>query len=79
MSVHAGISGFYAAALCVGAEPARASRVRDFSNFKEIHTRQKSASRMPKDVPFGRFKESSRGKREILLETFLVTFFVTKK
>ena len=30
----------YAAALCVGAEPAQASRVRDFSNFKEIHTRQ---------------------------------------
>ena len=30
----------YAAAFCVGAEPARASRAKDFSNFKEIHTRQ---------------------------------------
>ena len=30
----------YAAALCVGAEPARASRAKDFSNFKETHTRQ---------------------------------------
>ena len=30
----------YAASLCVGAEPAQAGRAKDFSNFKEIHTRQ---------------------------------------